>query len=320
MAQLLIILPSSLGDIVHGLQVATSLKAQRPDLQVSWIVREIFSPLVRACHAVDHVYVFRRDGGLSGFLELMRHVREREFDWAFDMQGLLRTGLMTLRTRSGRKVGRTDAREGAGFFYDEKVALPAAGRNSHGVDKLLQFAPVVGAKPELAGPLTFREVPGGLYSSHWAGPKASRLIVIFPDSRRSDKRWTGFKQLTELILRENRAHRVVWAGNNYVPDKDAFHPDQFLNLTGNTSVVALPSLIQSASWVIANESGPMHLAAAMGIPVLGIFGPTDPQTSGPYPPRSGSNHVIQAPVGDLKLLSAKEVFARFRRIGGIYDL
>ena len=71
MTELLIIKPSSLGDIVHGLQVATSLKAQRADLRISWIVREMFAPIVRACEAVDRVYVFNRKGGAKDFLKLM---------------------------------------------------------------------------------------------------------------------------------------------------------------------------------------------------------------------------------------------------------
>ncbi len=313
MTQVLIIKPSSLGDIVHGLQVAASLKEQQPDLRISWIVREIFAPLVRSCDVVDRTYVFRRDDGVLGFFRLMREVRQTEFDHVFDMQGLLRTGLMTFRTRGLNKVGLADAREGAGVFYKQKVALPPNGTRSHSLDKLLQFCPVLGAKPELQGTIRFKDVTG-LNLNHLESRSGSRPILMFPDSRRADKRWQGFKQLTELLLREDRRRRVVWAGNNYVPDKDAFLPDQFLNLTGNTSVVSLPALVQRALWVISNESGPMHLAAALGVPVLAVIGPSDPQVLGPYPLRSPSNHVIQAPVGDLKLLSAKDVFARFRRI------
>jgi heptosyltransferase-1 len=127
MIQLLIIKPSSLGDIVHGLQVAASLKEQVPDLRISWIVRDIFAPLVKSCEAVDQVFVFRRMAGTKGFFELMRDVRKLKFDWVFDFQGLLRTGLMTWRTLADHKVGRTDAREGARFFYDRQVPLPPGG-------------------------------------------------------------------------------------------------------------------------------------------------------------------------------------------------
>ena len=85
MTELLIIKPSSLGDIVHGLQVATSLKAQCDDLRISWVVREIFAPIVRACEAVDHVYVFERSGGAKGFLKLMREIMgERMYPLTLD--------------------------------------------------------------------------------------------------------------------------------------------------------------------------------------------------------------------------------------------
>jgi heptosyltransferase-1 len=313
MTELLIIKPSSLGDIVQALQVATSLKAQRSDLRISWIAREIFAPLVRACEAVDRVYVFERAGGAKGFLKLMREIRKTKFDYVFDLQGLLRTGLMTSRTRAKHKIGRGDAREGAGLFYDRKVPLPPEGRRSHAVDILLEFCPVLGAKPELRGLLKFR-VEDALKLKFAEGRAGTRPVLMFPDSRRPEKKWGGFKQLTEMLLREDPARKVIWAGSNPIPDRSAFPAAQFLNLTGNTSLVSLPALIKMADWVITNDSGPMHLAAALGVRVIAIFGPTDSRLYGPYPPNAPTNFVIQAPVGHLKLLSAKDVYARFQRI------
>jgi len=310
MTELLIIKPSSLGDIVHGLQVATSLKAQVEGLRISWIVGDIFAPIVRACEAVDHVYVFERKGGAKGFLKLMAEVRKKKFDYAFDFQGLLRTGLMISRAHAKVKVGRTDAREWSGIFYSRKVPLPPDGRRSHAVEILLQFCPVLGAKPELKGALKFREVDE-LKLSFAEGRGGAKPFLMFPDSRRAEKCWGGFKQLTEMILRENRSRKVIWAGNNRVPDRNAYPPEQFLNLTANTSLVSLPALIKRAEWVITNDSGPMHLAAALGVRTLGVFGPTDPRLFGPYPLTAPNNFVVQAPVGDLKLLSAKDVYARF---------
>jgi len=312
MTELLIIKPSSLGDIVHGLQLATSLKAQVDGLRISWIVADIFAPIVRACGAVDHVYVFERKGGAKGFLKLMREVRKTKFDYAFDLQGLLRTGLMISRAHAKIKVGRSDAREWAGMFYDEKVPLPPDGRRSHAVEILLQFCPVLGAKPELRGTLKFREVDA-LNLSFVEGRGGAKPFLMFPDSRRAEKCWGGFKQLTEMLLRENRTRKVIWAGSNRVPDRNAFPAAQFLNLTANTSLVSLPALIKRADWVISNDSGPMHLAVALGVRTLGIFGPTDPRLFGPYPLTGPTNFVVQAPVGDLKLLSAKDVYARFQR-------
>lgn len=312
MSQLLIIKPSSLGDIVHGLQVAASIKAQRPEWRISWIVRDIFAPLVRACTAVDQIYVFRRDAGVRGFLTLMREVRQTEFDLLLDLQGLLRTGLMTKWARAKRKVGRSDAREGARFFYDEKVEMPAAGHHSHAVEVLLPFCAAAGAEPILKGRLQFREMER-LNLSFMEPRRGARPVLMFPDSRREEKKWGGFAQFSAMLVRE-LGRKVVWAGNAYIPCRESFPDGTFLNLTGNTSLTSLPSLVQRADWVISNDSGPMHLAAALGVKTLGIFGPTDPRLYGPYPLNAPTNFVIQAPVGDLKLLPAKEVFARFRRV------
>jgi len=313
MTELLIIKPSSLGDIVQALQVATSLKAQRDDLRISWIVRDIFAPLVRACTAVDHTYIFERSGGTKGFLRLMREVRRTKFDYVFDLQGLLRTGLMASRAVAKKKVGRSDARELSGLFYDQKVPLPPGGRKSHAVEIMLQFCPVLGVKPELRGQLAFREVEN-LNLSFAEGRAGGKPVLMFPDSRRAEKCWHGFKQLTEMIVRSNRNRKVVWAGSNVVPDRGAFPAGQFLNLTGNTSLLSLPALIKRADWVISNDSGPMHLAAALKVRTLAIFGPTDPRLYGPYPLNAPTNFVIQAPVGSLKLLTAKDVFNRFQKI------
>ena len=158
MTQLLIIKPSSLGDIVHGLQVATSLKAQCEGLRISWVVRDIFAPIVRASTAVDQVYIFERNSGAKGFLRLTKELRKTKFDYVFDFQGLLRSGLITSRMHAPRKVGRSDAREMAGIFYNEQVPLPPDGKRSHALDILLQFCPVLGAKAELRETLKFREV------------------------------------------------------------------------------------------------------------------------------------------------------------------
>ena len=312
MPELLIIKPSALRDIVHGLQVAASIRAQRPEWRISWIVRDIFSPLVRSCSAIDQVYVFQRHEGARGFLRMMREVRKKEFDLVLDFQGLLRTGLMTKWARGKRKVGRADAREGAGVFYSERAPRPAGDGPHHVLDVLLQFCAAAGAEPRLTGPLRFRELER-LNLSFMEPRKGLRPVLIFPDSGQSNKRWNGYVELTSQLIREG-GRKVVWAGNNYLPCREVFPEGTFLNLTGNTSLTSLPALLAKSDWVISNDSGPMHLSAAMGLKTIGLFGPTDPRQFGPYPLKGPTNYAIQAPVGDLRLLSAKEVFYLFNRI------
>lgn len=319
MPRLLIINPSALVEIVHGLQVVTSIKhqwpADREPLVVDWIVRDIFEPLVGACTAVDHTYVFKRHGGTMEFLRLMKEVRKTRYDYLFDFQGLLRTGLMTWQARAKQKVGRANAREGAAAFYDTKVALPPAGRRSHKLEVLLEFLPVLGLKPELQGRPDFRGAEK-LKLSFVEGRRGARIILMFPDARHQFKNWQGFKQLTRMILERHKDCRVIWAGDTPLADKGTFPAERFLNLTGNTSLLSLPSLVQKAEWVIANDTGPLHLAAALGVRTLGIYGPSDWQARGPYPVDAPDNHIVQAPVANLSLLQAKDVYARFAQHAG----
>lgn len=313
MTRLLILSPSPLAETVHGLQAVSALRAQWPEsrgkLEIDWVAKDVYEPLVRACSAVDRCLVFKRNGGALEFLRLTREVRQVRYDYLFDFQGLLRTGLLTWRAHAKKKVGKAGAREGARAFYHIKVQLPA-GRRSHKLEILLQFCTVLGLTPTLSGILRFRGLERMKLDFLRGGPDL-RPIVMFPEARRDEKRWPGFKQLTKLILQGDRSRRVVWAGEKYSPDKNAFPEARFLNLTGNTGLLALPAILKQADWVIANDCGPLHLAAAMGVKVLGIYGPTDPRVWGPYPLDSRSNRFIQAPVGNLRLLQAKEVYARF---------
>ncbi|MFZ5494979.1 MAG: glycosyltransferase family 9 protein [Verrucomicrobiota bacterium] len=309
---MLIILTSPLRDIVHGLQVAASIKAQKPEWRISWIVRDIFSPLVRSSSAVDQVFVFQRHEGARGFLRTMREVRKREFDLVCDLQGLLRTGLMTKWARGRRKIGRPDSREGSGFFYQERVGFAAGGRQAHLLEQMLQFCTAAGAEPRLTGWLRFRDLER-LNLGFMEPRKGLRPILIFPDSGQDNKKWNGFGQLTSLLIREG-GRKVVWAGSHYLPCRESFPEGTFVNLTGNTSLTSLPALLTKADWVVSNDSGPMHLSAAMGLKTIGLFGPTDPRRFGPYPLKSPTNYAIQAPVGELTLLSAKEVYYLFKRI------
>lgn len=315
MTRLLILNPSSLVEIVHGLQVATSIRHQWPKergvLEIDWVVRDVFAPLVKSCQAVDRSFVFKRYGGTLEFIRLMREIRQTTYDYLFDFQGLLRTGLLTWQAHAKVKVGRSNAREGSGTFYDLKAPLPPAGRKSHKLEILLQFCTLLDLEPKLAGQLSFREVEG-LRLGFLEGRKGERPLLLFPNARREEKGWGGYKGLTKLLLGGDRGRRVVWAGDSYVPDKESFPEERFLNLTGKTSLLALPETLRRADWVIANDSGPLHLAAALGVPTLGVFGPSDPRIWGPYPLEAASNHWIQAPVGNLRILQAKEVYARFQ--------
>ncbi|MEX2381906.1 MAG: glycosyltransferase family 9 protein [Opitutales bacterium] len=304
----MIIKPSSLGDIIHGLQVAQALKRQIPDTHITWVAREVFVPFVEECSAVDRVLSFDRKGGAFAFWKLVRIIRNETYDCVLDLQGLARSGIMAFFARSSRKFGRRDAREGAGWFYTKKTSLPPGAEAVHALDILLGFCLLLGVEARSDGVLGFRPSKALPFPAIRNGEKP---ILVFPGSRRAEKVWEGFPELTRLLLDRAPGNVVVWAGDEPKATPSAFPGKRFHNLTGQTSLSELPALVAQSRWVIANDSGPMHLGAALGIPTLGIFGPTDPACFGPYPLKAPNNGVVRAPDGNLGQLEVDAVFRKF---------
>ena len=300
----LFIKPSSLGDIVHGLQLAESLKREIDDLKISWVSREMFAPLVESCRTVEEVFIFNRKGGLRDFIRLLGDVRKREFEWVIDLQGLFRSGLICFFSRGENKAGRADAREGAKFFYPKMPPLPETGKGSHALEILLQFRKLFDLPPELSGAIQFNsDLPEAIKDKLLSNNSATKLL-LFPESRRAEKVWPYFKELSSQLLKTRKDIQIIWAASEAIKVDLPFPGGQFVNLSGETSIESLPALIESADIVLSNDSGPMHLAAALNKPTLGLFGPTSPNRFGPW---GQLDRVLTAPDGDLRNLPISKV-------------
>lgn len=302
--RILIIKPSSLGDIIHGLVAAESIREQIPGVTIDWVARDIFAPIVSACSTVDRVYIFERKGGVSGFLRLLKEIRKTRYDAVLDMQGLARSALLARFARADLKIGRADGREGSRFLLCKKAIRPAG--RSHAVEKLLGFLPALGLKAEVRGTPDF---PGLELPVSAKNLPAKKAVVLFPDSRRPEKEWPYFKTLTGLLLAVAPDITVVWAGQSKLDPDPAWPADRFLNLCGKTSLPEAVALIGHAALAVCNDSGPMHIAAAVGTPVIALFGPTDPKLYGPYPPSRPTHRVLTAHAGSLEQLSPESVAA-----------
>lgn len=301
---LLVVKPSSLGDIVHGLQLLQTVARQLPDCRITWIARDRFAGLPAAARFVHEVIPFRRKAGWRGIWEVMRRVRAREFDAVWDLQGLLRSGLMTFAARSPNKWGRRDAREGAGVFYNRRVELPAGNGPHHALAVLQGFARAAGLDDEIRFPLDLRPGADFSWNSFFDGDAKSRF-VIFTDSRGVEKEWPRFEELTRLIWSEIPESRVAWCAGSRMEVADA-PAGRFLNLTG-CPFEEMIALARRPSVFIGNDSGPMHLSAAVGNRVLAIFGPTSPLRFGPWPIDSERTKNVVAPGGRLADLEPKTV-------------
>ena len=309
MLKILIIKPSSLGDIIHGLQVAQTIKEQLPDCTIDWVVRERFLDIVDSCNTVDDIFIYHRKAGLSAFKKLIKQIRQKQYDYVFDFQGLLRSGITTLFARGNKKVGRADARECGGLCYQQKVSLPKGKKPFHAVDILLQFLPVLGLKAEIVGHLQYQTEDLTSVDKRF---ESCHPIVIIPSSRDAKKEWQGFAELTDKILTEFPDEFVCWDGHIKIEVGKFAQHLRFINTTGKTNIRQMISLIAQSRMVIVNDSGPMHLAAAMCKPVIGIFGSTSAKRFGPYPTTRDTNVVITAPDNDLTKLSSDAVFDVFK--------
>ena len=175
--------------------------------------RELFAPLVRACRTVDHTYVFQRKGSVWGFVKLIRKIRQTQFDWVLDLQGLFRSGVLSLCSQAKNKAGRSDAREGARWFYPLKAKLPHKGSEAHALEILMEFKRLFDKQSDGLKPLTFDTTLSESNRKRLCTPPLKRLM-IFPESRRTEKEWPFFQELTGMLLQQSPNLQLVWVGTS----------------------------------------------------------------------------------------------------------
>ena len=275
--RILIIKPSSLGVVVHALPTVSLIRRKFPEAHITWLINDSLASLLQHCPVIDELLLFERQRfrspwQLPRFAGFLTTLRGKRFDMVVDLQGLLRSGLMSWGTRAPRRIGLSDAREGARFFYNEIVQVP----RSHAVERYLCAARHLGCDP------TPIEFPLGISSQ----VKCEGLIGVNPSARWATKLW-GSDKFAELV-RSLPRERVVFTGSAGEREEIGKIAPGCRNFAGKTDLFQLAELYRRCSVVITNDSGPMHVAAAVGTPVVGIFGPTDPALTGPY----GKGHVI----------------------------
>lgn len=291
--KVLIIKPSSLGDVIHALPVAAALKANVPYADIDWVIGSGYEELLDGNPAVNRKIIFNRrllQGG-NGFRNLSNFVgelRRERYDLVIDLQGLLRSALMAFACRSGARLGFANAREGAPFFYTERVAVPDL--SIHAVDRYLLALKSVGIEdpgaPKFDIVLEERNDNEAISLLKEFGiDEGEGFAVIAPSARWLTKRWPA-ERFIELANRINGTRlKTVFVGTKGEETVLAEHIDKLIlkNLAfGRTSIKGLAALLKRARLLVTNDSGPMHIAAAVGTPVAAIFGPTDPVRTGPY--------------------------------------
>ncbi len=288
-----IIKPSALGDIVHALPVLTGLRRRFPEASITWVVNRSYEPLLRGHPDLTATLPFERGalrGGWWASLKTYRRffgtLREKQFDLVLDLQGLFRSGLMVWATRACRRVGLSSAREGSGWFCTDVVAGPGR-MEGHAVDRYWSAAAALGAKES---DRVFR-LPAFEAEQDWAAQTLASLprpwIAAAVGSRWQTKRWlpAHFGALLRKTQESFGGSVLFVGGPEDVPSSEEAARSlagESLLLANRTTLPQLAAILGRADVMVANDTGPLHLACALGRPVVAPYTCTKAALTGPY--------------------------------------
>ena len=303
---ILIIKPSSLGDIVHTLPAVALVRDAHPEAEITWVINPEFVPLLRGNPDVSHVYVFpRREfrglGAPKSLLPWLRKTRTLRPDLVLDFQGLLRSALIAKISGAKEIYGMSDAREGSRWFYHRVAKV---NRRAHAIERYLRLAECAGAT---VGKSLRCPIPTGDPLPRF--DEYPPFVLLHPFARGSGKSLSN--RVIEKFCQAFAPTRVVIVGQ-LLGKIDL--PENCIDLTNQTSLLQLIQLIRKAHFVISVDSGPMHIAAALGDHLVSIHTWTDPRRVGPYNPNAWIwKHGELLRVHDLEAVRLKRHGRHFRR-------
>jgi 3-deoxy-D-manno-octulosonic-acid transferase/heptosyltransferase-1 len=304
---ILIIKLSAIGDVVHTLPLLEVLRKNFPEARLDWVVEEESSQIVDAHKGIDSVIISRRKSWqkrlLSGperaaafkeIVQFLKELRLKQYDLVIDLQGLFKSAILTGLSRGKRKIGGSWGREGSRLFLTERPFFVNA--DKHAVDKYLKVAEYLGCeKDSWKGHIPIRESDKSSIDKVLGdkGTKDQKLVAINPFAKWTTKLWESerFAALAERLQKE-LACNIIFTGSGQ--DRTSIDKitetmqDKPLNLAGQTSLKELAYLYSKCLLLVTTDTGPMHIAAAMGCPVVALFGPTAPWRTGPY----GKGHTV----------------------------
>jgi heptosyltransferase-1 len=288
---ILVVRLGAMGDILHTLPAAASLKHSHPDARLTWAVEPRWRPLLEDNPYVNRIVEIRRDS-IGGLLESLRELRRSAYDFAVDFQGLIKSALTAAFARPGRIYGyhQSQTREpAAAVFYSHKTTARAA----HVVDRHLELAASAGATRLLrCFPLPPGRAEGDLPDGDF--------VLASPLAGWGAKQWPlPHYHALGARLQEELGMPLVLDG----PPGSGF--DHHSTLAG------LIYATRRASAVVGVDSGPLHLAAALNKPGVAIFGPTDPARNGPY---GASIRVLRSDAAPTSYKRAADISACMREI------
>jgi heptosyltransferase I len=294
LSRILIVRLSALGDIIHALPVLAALREANPSATIDWVVDARHAGLFHHVEGVTRRIVVRAEAsadrgdvvtfaGTVGFLGVVRFLRQQQYDVAFDLQGLIKSGAIVGSSGAARVIGFAPGRlrePQAAWFYSEAVTSPV---DAHVVYKNLGVLSQVGITP---GPPRFPlRVPASAIADEIAAQLGS-YVVLNPGGGWPNKRWPP-SRLGELAIRIRERFDVnsvvIWGKREEaLADAVVAASDEAAVRVPATELGDLIAINARAMLVVSGDTGPLHIAGALGTPIVGLYGPTVPSRNGPW--------------------------------------
>lgn len=287
-AGICLVLLTGLGDVVHGLPVANALRRQWPESRISWVVEPMPAGILSPHPAIDEVIVFEKKQGRRGVLDLRRRMRGRGFDLCINFNIYFKSiwGTLFSGARERWTFGRDRARDGVWLAGNRR--LPPR-RRSHTQDMFLEFARALGVDPlPLVWKLVVTEAERAEQQRFLDALGGRPAVGIVPASANWKKDWPAerYVPVVDAIEHDLGARAVLVGGPGgreteaaRLVSARAARPPLWMMGDG---VRRLVWLTEACRAVVAPDTGPVHIARAMGTPVVGLYGHTNPWRVGPY--------------------------------------
>jgi len=303
---ILIVKLSAIGDVIHTLPALNAVRKHYPDAYITWLVEEAAAPLVQGHKALDRVLVSKRKRWLKefrsrSFLNTLREVRgfikdlrDTRYDMILDFQALLKSGILIALVRGRRKIGFGKGLEHMEHSYlllNERV--PAVSMEHHALSRGLMLLNAIGVPtPDVEYNLPVSDDDRNKVNDllqRYGVINPRRIVAVNPVAKWESKLWSNrkFVELADRIVDQYDVDVVFTGGPEDRPiiqDIMSAVNGRALNFAGHTTLKMLAALYEKTVLVVSTDTGPMHLAAAVGTPVVALFGPTAPRRTGPYGP------------------------------------